>query len=184
MTGNVFGRKLLEARNPNHAEIDQLQGSVAFEDHVVRLDVAMDDAGAVQRRHPSGQSDGDVPPFFQSQRRTAREPRFQKLALIKRHHRVETGLPSGRQLDDAPNRGVVHPRADPGLARERRAVGLEAGELRLGKLQGDRAALDLVFGARTVAYIGRRRSAPSTRSRRSSRRPAAPAPPAAAAWRR
>ena len=119
----------------------------------------MDDAGAVQRRHCAGERDGDIAPFLQSERRTARKPRLQKFSLIERHDRVQAGLASGRQLDDAPDRGIVHPSADPSLADESRAVGVDAGDLGLGELQGNDAALDFVLRAEQprIAAIGDQR---------------------------
>ena len=50
VTGNGLGRELLQPGDAHYSEIDQLQGSRALKNHVVRFDVAMDDAGAVERR--------------------------------------------------------------------------------------------------------------------------------------
>ena len=154
--GNVLGRKILQSGHAHHAEIDQLERAFALEDHVVGLDVAMDDAGAVQRRHAARQLDRDVAPFLQSDRRAAREPRLQQLALIERHDRVETGLPPRRQLDDAADPGTVHARADPRLAHEGGVVGGDGRDLGLGKLQHHLAAFDLVDRAEqaAVAAVG------------------------------
>ncbi len=73
--GNVLRRGILQSGNAHHPEIDQLQRSFALEDHVVRLDVAMDDAGAVQRRCRARQLDRDVASFLQTQARERRESR-------------------------------------------------------------------------------------------------------------
>src|SRR5271169_5950352 len=108
----------------------------------------MDDAGAMQRRHRAGQLDGDIPTSFQSQRWTARKPRLQKLALIERHDRVQASLAPWRQLDDAPDPGIVHPGADPSLADERRTLRVDAGDLGLGELQGYGTTFDLVLCAK------------------------------------
>ena len=114
----------------------------------------------------------------------ARQPRFQKLALIERHDRVEAGLAPRRQLDDAPDPGVVHAGADPGLADERRVVGLDAGDLGLGKFQGDIAALDLVLRGEqpAVAAVGDQRPQAESVDRLAAQ--AAPGSPAIAGSRR
>jgi hypothetical protein len=49
----LFGRKILLSEHPHHPEIDQLERSTVLENDIVGLDVAMDDAGAVQRRAPA-----------------------------------------------------------------------------------------------------------------------------------
>ena len=154
--GNVLGRKILQAGNAHHAEIDQLERSVAFEDHVVGLDVAMDDAGAVQRRRAARQLDRDVAALLQTDHRPARQPRRQQLALVKRHHRVEAGLPPGRQFDDAADPRTVDARADPRLADEGCMVGGDRRDLRFGKFQYHLAAFDLVDRAEqaAVAAVG------------------------------
>jgi hypothetical protein len=59
-TRNVLGWGILYSRHAHHTEIDQLQRSLAFENHVVRFDVAVHDADAVQRRHCSRQLDCNV----------------------------------------------------------------------------------------------------------------------------
>ena len=52
---NVLRRKILEQRHPGDAEIDQPQSAARQQDDVIRLDVAMNDAGAMQGRHRAGQ---------------------------------------------------------------------------------------------------------------------------------
>jgi hypothetical protein len=65
--GNVLGREVLQPGYAHDAEIHQLQRFAALEDDVIRLDVAMDDAGAVQRRGAPRQLDRDVAAFLQAQ---------------------------------------------------------------------------------------------------------------------
>ncbi len=120
--GNVLGRKILQSEHPHHPEIDQLERSTVLENDVVGLDVAMDDAGAVQRRGAARQLDRDIASFLQAQQRPARQSRLQKFALVERHDRVKAGLPPGRQFDDAADPGAMHARAHPGLAGERRTI--------------------------------------------------------------
>ena len=157
--GNVGRRKIFEARHPHDAEIDQLERAFAFEDHIVRLDITMDDAGVVQRRDRTRQLDGDVAPLFQAQCGTPRQPCFQKFALIERHHRVETGLPAGWQFNRTANPRAVHPRTNPGLADEGGAVSIHGRDLWLGKFQRHFAAFDSHPWRRTSACSVRRTSA-------------------------
>ena len=53
----------------------------------------------------------------------------------------------------------MHPSADPSLANECRTVGVETGDFRLGELQGNDAALDVVLRAEQprIAAIGDQR---------------------------
>ena len=71
--GDIFRRKILKPRHAHHAEIDQLERSATLENDVIRLDVAMDDAGAMQRRDSAGKLDRDIAPFFETDRWTPRD---------------------------------------------------------------------------------------------------------------
>src|SRR5258708_37995014 len=104
----------------------------------------MDDAGAVQRRRRPRQFYRDVTSFLQSERRAARQPGRQELALIKRHHRVEAALPPRRLLDDVAEPGAVDARAHPRLAAERLAERALVDHPWVWEFQRHLAALDLV----------------------------------------
>src|SRR5580698_2306799 len=106
----------------------------------------MNDAIAVQRSRGTGQSDRDVTAFLQPERRGAGDSRFQKLALIKRHDRIKTGLPSLWQFDDATQPRTADPRANPCFAQERLVVGSHLGNSGLGELEYHVTPLDLIEG--------------------------------------
>ena len=60
---NVLGREILEPRHARDAEVDQPQSAGLQQDHVIGLDVAMDDAGAVQGRNRARQLGRDPDAF-------------------------------------------------------------------------------------------------------------------------
>jgi hypothetical protein len=63
---NGLGWKVLEPGKAHDAEIEQLERPVGLQHHVVRLDVAVDDAGAVQRGGRAGKPDRDGTPLLQA----------------------------------------------------------------------------------------------------------------------
>ena len=86
----------------------------------------------------------DPDAFGERELRRAIQPLLQRFAFIKRHHRIEPGLPFGRQFDDLADPQASHARRDPGLADEGKAIGALAGHARMRKLQHELAALPLV----------------------------------------
>ena len=77
------GGKSSQSGHANDAKIDELQRPAAFENDIVRLDVAVDDAGAMQRGHAPREPDRDRASLFEPYGRAPREARLEKLALDK-----------------------------------------------------------------------------------------------------
>ena len=121
----------------DHAKVDQPQTAAALKDHVVRLDVAVDDAGPVQGRYGLGEPGGDPDALAEVEARLAPKPPFQRFALVERHDRVEAGLTLGRHLDHFADPRVMDARRHPGLAHEGEMVRLLRRDGGLGELDDD-----------------------------------------------
>ena len=156
-------------RQPRDAEVDQPQAGdlvVAdrLEDHVVRLDVAMDDAGAVECGDAARELDRIVEARGQRHARRPRQPALQRLPLVERHRGVEAGLALRRELDRLADPGAADARRDPRLAQEGVAQhALRAGD-RLGKLQDDAALLDQIVGLEDPGVAAVRKHRPQMKS--------------------
>ncbi len=104
----------------------------------------MDDAGAVQSGDCARELGRNPDTFGERKLRRTIQPLFQRLAFVKRHHRIEAGLPVGGQFDDFSDPQASHASRDPCLANEGEAIGALAGDARVRKLQHELAALPLV----------------------------------------
>jgi hypothetical protein len=142
--GYVAGREILHPRQPDHAEIDQFLAAVALDHDIVRLDVAVDDAEAMERRHRLGELQTDRHALGQRYRRRAAQTRFKRRALIERHHRVEAGLAIGCELDHRSHQQILQPCRHPGFAQEGEAIGGCARHGGLGKFDRDGSAVHRV----------------------------------------
>ena len=146
--GNILGRKILEPRHAHHAEIDQFERALGLENDIVRLDVAMNDAGAVQRRHPARELDRDIAALFQT-RPAAAAPAASTTARPDRaasRCRGRSAAPGGNSMT-RPTQGLLTRAPTQASRDEGGMIGGDRGDLGLGKFQRHFAALDLVESA-------------------------------------
>ena len=103
----------------------------------------MDDVEPVERGHSSSKPGADFDPARDRQR-CALEPGLKRFARIMRHGDVKSTLPLGGELDRASDKGIVDPRADQRLARERQPRAMFGEQRRLGKFKNEGPAVGLV----------------------------------------
>src|SRR6266446_6809866 len=124
--GRTLERNVLHVRQPRDPKIDELEtGRVmladCLQDDVLRLDVAMNNAGPVQGRNSLGQLDRIIKAGDRRQWWWAQQPDFQSFAFVERHHRVEAGPSIGGEFERFAYERVVHAGCNPCLAQKGRA---------------------------------------------------------------
>ena len=97
--GHLERFAFVEPAQTGNAEIDDLQPAVRLEHHVLGLDVAVNDAGAMQRGHRLRELECDVETRRERDRRTAHQASLQRFAGVERQHSVQTGAPFGGRLE-------------------------------------------------------------------------------------
>ena len=119
----------------------------------------MDDAGPVEGGDSAGHARGELRPFLIADARLPFQPLFQRLAVIKGHHRIEPGLAFGRLFDHLADPRTAHPAGDESLVDEGAAIDFFRGDARLRKFEHHLRAIAQILRAHqeTVAPVGEKR---------------------------
>jgi hypothetical protein len=120
-------RQILKIRRATDAEIDEPQPAILEQNNIIRFDVAVDDAAAVQGRDGARQACGDRGALSKVDARFAPQPPLQRLAIVIWHHRIQPALSAREQFDDFADERTSHPRRNPGFIDEGEPVGCVIG---------------------------------------------------------
>ena len=136
--GRVLRRQLQRIDERRQAEVEDAH-AVLGQDHVARLDVAVDDALRVRLGEPVGDLRRDLERLV-DRHRPALEPLLQRRPLVERHHDEQLPVVGGLDVVDRADVGMLGGRGRLRLAHEALLGGLVVAPLLRQELQRDEAA--------------------------------------------
>ena len=142
----VTGPGQRDAGDPGDPEVEDLGRPVGAQEHVGRLEVAVDDPPRVRGRHPRRDPSCDADGRLGAQRPTL-EPGRQRLAVVARQRDVGPPVRGLAHLVDRAHVRVVDGPRGPGLLEQPPRGDLVARPRGRQQLQRDRPAEPLVLGA-------------------------------------
>jgi hypothetical protein len=125
------------------AEIEDLhqglRAAVSSEEHVVGLEIAVDDARLMRAGHRAAHPGEDLRDLLEGELRRAPQTRAERLSLEELHH-DEGGVLLHAVVDDLHHVGAAKRRGGARLAQEPRPLRVALGETRIEQLDRDRGA--------------------------------------------
>ena len=133
----AVSRDVLHAANAGHAEVHDLDGAGGSQHHVRRLDVAVDDAGAVRVPDAAKNLIDDERGAIERQRAQALRQAFERVAADEFHHHQQFGV-RPEEFVDCRHGWMIEPGEGGGFGSETPDA-LGPGKIRIDDLDRDSA---------------------------------------------